>query len=121
VVVAKGKKPDDYPRRGFRGYLGQASEIAPLREALGFETAVVDGVEPAISADDDSNNKLEDKQRQLWLDLLVEMSAEKSMIASSGHLLYIAKKLSQSPLNLLLSRPTFRPAPYWPTQNKGWP
>lgn len=101
-MVAKGKKPDDYPRRGFRGYLGQASEIAPLREALGFETAVVDGVEPAISADDDSNNKLEDKQRQLWLDLLVEMSAEKSMIASSGHLLYCQETITISSQSSLI-------------------
>lgn len=91
-VLEKGKRPDDYPRGGFRGYFAQASEIAPLHEALGFETLVVAGVEPAISADDESYNKLQEKQRQLWLDLLYEMSVEKSIIGASRHLLYIGKK-----------------------------
>jgi len=91
-VLEKGKRPDDYPRGGFRGYFAQASEIAPLHEAMGFETFVVAGVEPAISADDESYNKLQGKQRQLWLDLLYEMSTEKSIIGSSRHLLYIGKK-----------------------------
>ena len=91
-VLEKGKRPDDYPRGGFRGYFAQASEIAPLHEALGFETLVVAGVEPAISADDESYNKLEEKQHQLWLDLFYEMSTEKSIIGASRHLLYIGKK-----------------------------
>ena len=91
-LLEKGKRPDDYPRGGFRGYFAQASEIAPLHEALGFETLVVAGVEPAISADDESYNKLQEKQRQLWLDLLYEMSVEKSIIGASRHLLYIGKK-----------------------------
>lgn len=91
-LLEKGKRPDDYPRGGFRGYFVQASEIAPLLEALGFETLVVAGVEPAISADDESYNKLQEKQRQLWLDLLYEMSVEKSIIGASRHLLYIGKK-----------------------------
>lgn len=91
-LLEKGKRPDDYPRGGFRGYFAQASEIAPLHEALGFETLVVAGIEPAISADDESYNKLQEKQRQLWLDLLYEMSAEKSIIGASRHLLYIGKK-----------------------------
>ncbi len=91
-VLEKGKDPDDYPRGGFRGYFAQASEIAPLHESLGFDTLVVAGVEPAISADDESYNKLEEKQHQLWLDLLYEMSTEKSIIGASRHLLYIGKK-----------------------------
>jgi S-adenosylmethionine-dependent methyltransferase len=90
--LEKGKRPDDYPRGGFRGYFVQASEIAPLHEAMGFETLVVAGVEPAISADDESYNKLQGKQRQLWLDLLYEMSTKKSIIGASRHLLYIGKK-----------------------------
>ena len=56
------------------------------------EPLVVAGVEPAISADDESYNKIQEKQRQLWLDLLYEMSAEKSIIGASRHLLYIGKK-----------------------------
>ena len=69
-----------------------SSEIAPLHEAMGFVTLVVAGVEPAISADDMSYNKLQGKQRQQWLDLVYEMSTEKSIIGASRHLLYIGKK-----------------------------
>ena len=91
-VLEKGKDPDDYPRGRFRGYFAKASEIAPLHELMGFETLVVAGVEPAISADDESYNKLDGTQRQLWLNLLYEMSEEKSIIGASRHLLYIGKK-----------------------------
>jgi S-adenosylmethionine-dependent methyltransferase len=91
-LIEKGKRPDGYPRGGFRGYFAQASEIAPLHKAVGFETLVVAGVEPVIAADDDSYNKLQGKQRQLWLDLLYELSVEKSIIGVSRHLLYIGKK-----------------------------
>jgi SAM-dependent methyltransferase len=91
-LIEKGKRPDDYPRGGFRGYFAQASEVAPLHEALGFETLVVAGVEPAISTDDESYNKLQGKQRQLWLDLFYEMSAERSIIGASRHILYVGKK-----------------------------
>jgi S-adenosylmethionine-dependent methyltransferase len=91
-VLEKGKSPDDYPRGGFRGYFTQISEIAPLHEALGFETLKVAGVEPAISADDESYNKLQGRQRQLWLDLMYEISTEESIIGASRHLLYIGRK-----------------------------
>jgi len=91
-LLARGKRPDDYPRGGFRGYFAQASEIAPLHEALGFETLVVAGVEPAISADDEGYNRLQGKQRQLWLDLLYEISTEQSILGASRHLLYVGKK-----------------------------
>jgi len=91
-LIEKGRRPDDYPRGGFRGYFARASEIVPLHEALGFETLVLAGVEPAISADDESYNKLQGKQRQLWLDLLYKISTEKSIIGASRHLLYIGKK-----------------------------
>jgi hypothetical protein len=90
--IEKGKRPDDYPRGGFRGYFAQASEIAPLHEAIGFETLTMVGVEPAISADDENYNKLQGKQRQLWLDLFYEISAERSIIGASRHLLYIGRK-----------------------------
>ncbi|MEN8174002.1 MAG: class I SAM-dependent methyltransferase, partial [Chloroflexota bacterium] len=64
-VLEKGKDPDDYPQGQFRGYFARVSEMAPLHEAVGFETLAVAGVEPAISADDESYNKLQGKQRQL--------------------------------------------------------
>ena len=90
--LENGKRPDDSPRGGFRGYAAQVSEIAPLHEAIGFETLTVAGIEPVISADDESYNKLQGKQRQLWLDLFYEMSTEKSILGASRHLLYIGKK-----------------------------
>ena len=34
--LERGKRPDDYPRGGFRGYFAQASEIAPLHEGVGI-------------------------------------------------------------------------------------
>lgn len=91
-VLERGKRPDDFPRGGFRGYLTQISEIAPLHEAIGFETLAVAAVEPLIAADDESYNKLQGKQRQLWLDLLYEISTERSILGASRHLLYIGKK-----------------------------
>lgn len=91
-LLEKGKRPDDFPRGGFRGYFAKVSEIAPLHEAQGFETLVVAGVEPVISADDASYNNLQGEQRQRWLDLLYEMSTEKSILGASRHLLYIGKK-----------------------------
>jgi SAM-dependent methyltransferase len=91
-LLARGKRPDDSPRGGFRAYFAQISEIAPLHEAIGFETLALAGVEPAISADDESYNKLEGKQRQLWLDLFYEMSTERSILGASRHIVYIGKK-----------------------------
>jgi S-adenosylmethionine-dependent methyltransferase len=91
-LLERGKRPDEYPRGGFRGYFARISEIAPLHEAIGFETVAVVGVDPAISADDESYNKLQGRHRQLWLDLFYEMSAERSIIGASRHLLYIGKK-----------------------------
>ena len=46
--LATGKRPDGSPPGGFRGYFAEASEIAPLHEAIGFETVTVAGVEPSI-------------------------------------------------------------------------
>lgn len=91
-VLNRGRDPEDHPRGGFRGYFARISEIAPLHEAVGFETLTVAGVEPAISADDESYNQLQGKQRRLWLDLLYQISTEKSIIGASRHILYIGKK-----------------------------
>jgi S-adenosylmethionine-dependent methyltransferase len=90
--LANGRRPDEYPRGGFRGYFAQVSEIAPLHEACGFETITLVGVEPAISADDESYNELQGRLRQLWLDLLYEISADSTIIGASRHLLYIGRR-----------------------------
>jgi hypothetical protein len=90
--IRTGKRPDGYPRGGFRGYFVTPSELGPLHETVGFETLVVAGVEPAISTDDESYNKLQGIHRQLWLDLLYELSVEKSIIGASRHLLYSGRK-----------------------------
>jgi SAM-dependent methyltransferase len=91
-ILEKGKDPDHLPQEGFRGYFATPAEVAPLHEAIGFETLEVAGVEPAISANDESYNNLQGKQRQLWLDLLYEISTEKSIIGASRHLLYVGRK-----------------------------
>ena len=88
----RGRDRDDYPQGGFRGYFATVEEIAPLHEAAGFETLVVAGVEPAISAEDEAYNQLEGRQRELWLDLLFKLSTEPSIIGASRHLLYIGRK-----------------------------
>ncbi|HEX8178377.1 MAG TPA: class I SAM-dependent methyltransferase [Pyrinomonadaceae bacterium] len=94
-LLEHGRRPDNYPRGGFRGYFAYPAEIAPLHEALGVETLVVAGVEPGISADDASYNRLQAEQRRLWLDLLYEISKEVSIIGASRHLLYIGRKQKQ--------------------------
>jgi hypothetical protein len=53
---------------------------------------VLAGVEPGISADDESYNRLEGVQRRLWLDLLDEISTEPSILGASRHLLYVGRK-----------------------------
>lgn len=91
-LLADGKRPEGYPPGGFRGYFATVSEIAPLHEAAGFETIAVAAVEPAISADDESYNKLQGRRRRLWLDTLFEVSTEPSIMGASRHLLYIGRK-----------------------------
>ena len=91
-ILEHGKDPDHYPEGGFRGYFAQVSEIIPLHERMGYETITLAGIEPAISADDESYNKLEGKQRQQWLDLLYKIGTEKSILGASRHLLYIGRK-----------------------------
>jgi S-adenosylmethionine-dependent methyltransferase len=92
AILDEGRDPDGYPRGGFRGYFMRVAEIAPLLEAVGFETMAVAGVEPGISADDESYNRLEGERRRLWLDLFYKVSTEASTIGASRHLLYVGKK-----------------------------
>ena len=63
-----------------------------MHEAAGFRTDQIAGAEPAISADDESFNHLEGSQRDLWLDLLFEVSSDQSMVASSRHIVYVGHK-----------------------------
>ena len=87
-----GHIPVDREHSGFRGYFATVEEIEPLHEAVGFETVVLAGIEPGISDDDESYNKLEGKQRELWLDLFFKMSTDRSLIGASRHLLYVGRK-----------------------------
>ena len=91
-VLEQGRDVERHPDIRFRGYFATVSEIAPLHEELGFETLILAGVEPAISADDESYNRLEGEQRQLWLDLFEQLSTEKSIMGASRHLLYVGTK-----------------------------
>jgi SAM-dependent methyltransferase len=92
AILTEGRDPKHFRSGGFRGYFANVSEIASLHEPIGFETLTLAGVEPAISADDESYNKLEGTQRQLWLDLLYQVSTEPSIMGASRHLLYVGKK-----------------------------
>jgi hypothetical protein len=74
------------------GYFARPSEIAPLHEGLGLQTIALAGIEPGISADDESYNRLQGKQRRLWLDLFFQISAEELTIGASRHLLYVGRK-----------------------------
>jgi SAM-dependent methyltransferase len=91
-VIERGYDPEHAPKSGFHGYYVTVDEIAPMHEEVGLQTIVVAGVEPAISADDESYNRLQGKQRELWLELLYELSQERSLVASSRHLLYVGRK-----------------------------
>lgn len=92
-LLNRGRRPDDAPRGGFRGYFATVDEIAPVHENAGFETITIAGIEPAISGDDDSYNNLEGENRDLWLDLLYEISEEQSIVAASRHILYVGRKI----------------------------
>ena len=91
-LLSHGRRPDDQPRGGFRGYFARVSEIKPLHEARGLQTIVLAGIEPAISANDESYNKLQAPQRDLWLDLLEEVSSDETTVGASRHLLYVGRK-----------------------------
>ena len=93
-LIEKGRRPDDAPRGGFRGHFSRLEEIAPIHEKVGFHTLQIAGVEPAISADDESYNRLEGDVRERWLDLLFEISSEPSIVAASRHILYVGRRNS---------------------------
>ena len=91
-ILENGHDPEDPEEGRFHGYFAALDEVIPLHEEAGLETTLVAGVEPAISADDESYNHLVGKRRELWLDLLWDLSREPALLAPSRHLLYIGKK-----------------------------
>lgn len=91
-LLEQGQAVERGAQTGLRGYFAKVSELIPLHEALGFETLALAGVEPASAADDESYNRLQGTRRQLWLDLLYEISAEPSIAGASRHLLYTGRK-----------------------------
>jgi S-adenosylmethionine-dependent methyltransferase len=91
-LLDKGRRPDDQPRGGFRGYFARVSEVRSLHEAVGIQTIMLAGIEPAISADDESYNKLQSPLRELWLDLLMEVSSDETTLGASRHLLYVGRR-----------------------------
>jgi SAM-dependent methyltransferase len=91
-LIDRGRRADNAPRGGFRGYFARVPEIRPLHEACGIRTLVLAGIEPAISADDESYNTLPPHQRERWLDLLMEVSTDETTLGASRHLLYIGEK-----------------------------
>ncbi len=91
-LIGNGHRPIDAPRGGFRGYFVRYEEVAPIHERAGFVTLEIAGLEPAISSHDENYNDLKGKQRELWENLLFEISSEQSIVASSSHILYIGQK-----------------------------
>lgn len=92
ALIKNGFIPREKAHSGFRGYFATADEIVPLHEKGGLKTILLAGIEPAISDDDESYNKLEGQQRELWLDLLYKMSQDPSLVGASRHLLYVGQK-----------------------------
>jgi SAM-dependent methyltransferase len=92
AIIERGRDPEGQHPGAFRGYFARVDELIFFHESAGLHTLVLAGVEPAISADDESYNRLEGEQRRLWLDLLYEMSTERDLLAGSRHLLYIGRK-----------------------------
>jgi S-adenosylmethionine-dependent methyltransferase len=91
-IIEHGRDPVDYPKGQFRGYFARVDEIIAWHEEAGLQTLALAGVEPAISADDDSYNRLQEPLRGLWLDLLFKVGQEPGMLAASRHLLYVGTK-----------------------------
>ncbi|MEM9777173.1 MAG: class I SAM-dependent methyltransferase [Chloroflexota bacterium] len=92
AVVEYGYIPKEKAHSGFHGYFATVPELVPLHESIGLETIILAGIEPGISDDDESYNKLKGKQRERWLDLFYEMSKMPSVIGASRHLLYVGQK-----------------------------
>jgi S-adenosylmethionine-dependent methyltransferase len=95
-VFATGRDLDtpSWGPGGFRACFSTVPEITPLHEQCGFRTLAIAGMEPAGVAADESYGNLGEEQRQLWLDLLVRISTEPSVVGASCHILYIGEKVN---------------------------
>jgi SAM-dependent methyltransferase len=76
----------------FRAYFATVPEIAPLHEQLGFKTLALAGLEPVGAGSEETYKNLTEEQRKPWLDLLVKLSTEQSIIGASAHILYVGEK-----------------------------
>lgn len=91
-IIDHGHNPDNLREGAFRGYFTDVDEIVPLHERLGFRTIELAAVEPVISADDESYNRLQGERRRLWFDLLFEVRNNPTTVGASRHLLYVGEK-----------------------------
>ena len=73
----------------FRAYFVTVPEIEPLHARFGFRTLALTGIE---LIPDEAYEKLSADERRLWLDLLVRIGTEPSVIGNSCHILYIGEK-----------------------------
>ncbi len=78
--------------RVFKAYFARVREIAPLHERAGFRTLVMAGAEPVGIIMNETYAGLPEKLRIRWLDLMLKISAEPSILGVSTHILYIGKK-----------------------------
>jgi S-adenosylmethionine-dependent methyltransferase len=78
--------------RTFRAYFARLSEIAPLHERTGFRTLTVAGAEPLGIGMNETYADLSETSRRNWLDLMLKISAEPSILGASTHILYIGRK-----------------------------
>ncbi len=91
-LMLHGRDPETTPHEGFRGYFARAEEIAPLHASEGFNEVTLVGVEPCIGPYDEAYNRLHEPLRAAWLEVLLAVSAEPSIIGASRHLLYIGRR-----------------------------
>ncbi len=78
--------------RVFKAYFARVSEIAPIHERSGFRTLTIAGAEPVGIGMNDSYAELSEESRRKWLDLMLKISAEPSILGASTHILYIGQK-----------------------------
>lgn len=91
-IIKRGRDLENYPKGGFRGYFCTCEEIASLFSGENIQSLVLAAVEPCIASEDEIYNRLDGETRKCWLDLLYQLSTEKTIIGASRHLLHIGKK-----------------------------
>ncbi len=73
-------------------YFAHPSEIAPLLEAVGFQTLNLIGCEGIVAANEEQINQLSGDAWQTWVDLNYRLSREPSLYGAADHLLYVGRK-----------------------------